>query len=310
MPDDLELGCARCGYDLTGIAASWVASCPVRGICPECGHGFRWADVYDPARNDLPWLIEHTRRAGDFRRRAFATLGRALYPPAYWRAVGVSVRVRLMPVFLLVLAVFGAIHLMCGFNFARANVGSWLVWGNTRTTDAIELWLSGLLNGLIHPVGRFRTAPAGAGPFSVVGWPGVLAFAFLAHAVWPAMFLVLPVTRRVAKLRWAHIARAWVMGLLMLVPAYVIQSALTLGDAFGTWRSPIWSSWYSEPAILVWPVFLIVSWWWWAAIRVGWRIERGGRVFGLLWLVSLAVPVLVSVAIDLDFFAWIFVRTW
>ncbi len=29
--------CPGCGYDHTGVVASWTESCPVRARCPECG---------------------------------------------------------------------------------------------------------------------------------------------------------------------------------------------------------------------------------------------------------------------------------
>jgi hypothetical protein len=38
--------CPRCGYDLSGTIAAWECSCPVDGVCGECGLGFRWAGLF------------------------------------------------------------------------------------------------------------------------------------------------------------------------------------------------------------------------------------------------------------------------
>src|SRR5688572_19491648 len=49
----LPAECPRCGYDLGGSAATWIASCPMAGECSECGLALEWADVLNPARRRL-----------------------------------------------------------------------------------------------------------------------------------------------------------------------------------------------------------------------------------------------------------------
>jgi len=34
--------CPHCGYDLSGGAAAWGESCPLEGVCSECGRRIRW----------------------------------------------------------------------------------------------------------------------------------------------------------------------------------------------------------------------------------------------------------------------------
>lgn len=40
--------CPKCDYDLGGIRASWRESCPLRGVCPECGFQFNWGHLITP----------------------------------------------------------------------------------------------------------------------------------------------------------------------------------------------------------------------------------------------------------------------
>lgn len=78
--------CPRCGYDLSGIVDSWQASCPVEGICSECGHEFDWKDAYDNLYRLRRWFFEV---CPSYRfDRVCVTWVRALWPPCFWKAVG------------------------------------------------------------------------------------------------------------------------------------------------------------------------------------------------------------------------------
>ncbi len=78
--------CARCEYDLTGEVASWKGSCPVAGVCSECGLEFLWADALRADRQRLGWLYEHAEHWWDVR-RAWGTAVRALFPWQFWKSV-------------------------------------------------------------------------------------------------------------------------------------------------------------------------------------------------------------------------------
>jgi hypothetical protein len=76
--------CPRCGYDLRGAAQDWVESCPLRGVCPECGLKFSWREVFSPERQDLPWFFEHAGRTRELPGRLVWTFVRALWPTWFW----------------------------------------------------------------------------------------------------------------------------------------------------------------------------------------------------------------------------------
>ncbi len=54
MPSLSTPSCPRCGYDLPGTIASWTHSCPLRGVCSECGTNFDWVLVFNPKFIPIP----------------------------------------------------------------------------------------------------------------------------------------------------------------------------------------------------------------------------------------------------------------
>lgn len=73
--------CPRCGYDLSGIVASWRDVCPTQGTCSECGVGFAWGDIFYPLLYAPRWSFEHSPRAAS---SLFASWWRALRPWSFW----------------------------------------------------------------------------------------------------------------------------------------------------------------------------------------------------------------------------------
>ena len=47
IPPDSPRGiiCPKCSYDLRGTMGDWSLACPLRGVCPECGLQFEWAEM-------------------------------------------------------------------------------------------------------------------------------------------------------------------------------------------------------------------------------------------------------------------------
>ncbi|MCH8509668.1 MAG: hypothetical protein LAT64_12975, partial [Phycisphaerales bacterium] len=105
--------CPRCGYDQSGEVAAWTDRCPVAGTCPECGTEFRWADLFDPARQDFPWLVEHTRSVRRRARRTVPTLVCLALPWVFWSRVNVHARTDARAVAGWLLMLFIALHLFC-----------------------------------------------------------------------------------------------------------------------------------------------------------------------------------------------------
>jgi len=90
-----SLVCPRCEYDLRGAVGSWSDSCPIAGICAECGLSFWWGEIFDPGRTAPTWCIEFAggeRRAGPGRlvRAAASTALRSLIFWQFWGRLRMS----------------------------------------------------------------------------------------------------------------------------------------------------------------------------------------------------------------------------
>jgi len=294
VPNDTTPICPRCGYDQSGFAAGWRDACPLEGTCSECGHAFAWADVFDPCRRDLPWLVEHAPGVRGLLRRILPTLARVLAARSYWKSVGVEVRVRLLPVVVMLAVVFAAVYLAGGVWFAASRYRQWTAPGPITalaygTPTRADMLAAAAVNVLTYGVGEYwGPSPSGwVFEWSMVRYPWCLFVAGF-HSGWAIMLVALPDTRRRARLRLAHVGRAWVTGLVCLAP--VLVSAI--GERVRA-DGGVVSEWvldWSFLASLVW-----VPWWWWCALRVGWRVEGSILVWFLLLIVSVMVA-MVSMA--------------
>lgn len=91
---ELTTSCPRCGYDLRGTVATWMESCPLSGVCAECGLAFEWGEVYDPGRTAPGWCIEFAQRGGvegsGIVRAAASTAFRTLFFWWFWKQLRLS----------------------------------------------------------------------------------------------------------------------------------------------------------------------------------------------------------------------------
>ncbi len=95
MGDGFIPRCPRCGYDQSGVAASWSASCPMEGICSECGLRFPWVDAMRPDLHRVRGLYEHARTGRERRRWVLTTLWLVARPWAFWSRVTMAMTPRL-----------------------------------------------------------------------------------------------------------------------------------------------------------------------------------------------------------------------
>jgi hypothetical protein len=86
--------CPRCGYDLRGTVATWEDSCPLSGVCTECGLELSWAEVLVPEKYEPRWCIEFEPRKRRLFRAAIATLARSFVPWRFWRDLKMSHPIR------------------------------------------------------------------------------------------------------------------------------------------------------------------------------------------------------------------------
>jgi len=280
--------CPKCGYDQSGEIATWESVCPVEGRCPECGLEFAWADVFDPSRVELNWNVEHARTVWQMLSRTPGTLLRLMIPFYYWRSVGVDTPVRLRALSQWILLMWVGVHLLVSIPY---GVGWWRVMSSAYYGSLSELYQ---LGGIKASVAPFVTAVGS--PF-VYMWIDPKSGATkvgsnLYHAsiqrdslspmlpilgmilIWMVVLLATPITRKQAKIRRAHVARAGLMSMIVVVVAFEFAK---LAEGFGylgqvgNTVNYFWARVFGSvvmPALVLW---LIVFWA--TAIYTGWKVR-------------------------------------
>jgi hypothetical protein len=302
--------CPRCAYDLTGSVTSWTLSCPTRGLCPECGLPFEWPDLLSPSRQDLPGFSEHARR-GRRLRWAIVTFSWIILPRRFWTRVKLHHRLHVERAARSILLLALLLHLATGLFLLCRYM---LEFGRPAPSELVRCFFVPFdFPNAFLPTSRIPLLPGipiGFARLPILhntsSWLPTLA-AVLSHAAWPLLLLAVPSSRRLAKVRWAHVARAVVHPFLWLAAMQALwlfglaaESASTLLDKLGGGASSdVAASLFNQLASAcasVWNArgeFLIVwvAAWWYSTLSRGWKLDRAA----LLWL-ALQVAVALAVA--------------
>ncbi|MCP3902863.1 MAG: hypothetical protein GY715_04430 [Planctomycetes bacterium] len=319
--------CPRCGYDQRGVIASWTTSCPVGSTCAECGLDFEWGDLLSRRRLAPRWFVEASLPWWRLPVAGLQTLFMMIRPRRFWTAVRMAhaVRARGLATFAVLLAVigYGAFALSQGWVVGRTvamNKGSWrqtvfsgayaaalpLALNPPNRYFLRQNWMGRLplsprelaqryrsrvfrarevrerLLGLAP--GRARSGPEGA---AIVG-----VFAMLPVVTTPLGLLALPVSRRRAKVRLAHVLRISIysLAIAVAVAVYAVVRFTIAGFA-----QPLYTElWHA----MVWGVPLLLVTWWTCAIG---RYLRIGHAPGIALAIT-AIGMLLGPALLLA--AW------
>ncbi len=245
--------CPRCGYDLSALPPTWEAACPLYGLCSECGYEVEWSVVLDPQGRVPGWFFE----AEIFSRWAWGrvfvqTWLAALVPWMFWKRVRLEtpVRIRCLWWFAAVALVVGG-GLRIGVEWVFLLGMSQLAGG--ALVDAVVSVR--ILTEIFTLIGLCTLLPAGA-------------------------VLVLPQSRRAAKVRPAHVWRAAVYGtpgLSVVICLYWLQEyAAALG-----WIPFLVEPGYllaAPPAALVTVSLLWVVIWWSGVVILYMRMRHAMMV--------------------------------
>lgn len=277
--------CPKCAYDQSGEIATWSTQCPTQGTCPECGIDLIWADIFDPSRVSLDWYTEHASTKRAMLRRTTPTLWKLLIPNHYWREVGVHTQICFWPLtrWLVLLAIF--IHTLAIVPVAMGEL-QFNLWANSATlsqyyqSSGVMGIIYELVNAIMVPIiyiqQDFNTVSFGGGgninqsPIATIG----LTVLFLClNTAWAMIMLVVPVTRRRAQLRKAHVYRAWWVSCVCVV--FNFEFTRIVSGLVG---------WANGGSLLLWLPYAFVAlfiasviwvqWFWIAAIKVGWSVQQ------------------------------------
>jgi hypothetical protein len=293
--------CPRCGYDQSGAVAAWVESCPLEGVCSECGLGFAWVDVLRPDRNIVRGLYEHA--PGFNVRWATITWWRALRPWSFWRWVPITVTPvvsQLIAWPMLVMAVLWAGASLV--NNAAYGLFRWKS-GSAPWTTAADHWYS-LASDWFMPAAMWTRNYWAWDPLQ---WGTPLGGVLAMTLAWPLTMIILSDSMKRAKVKRAHVLRAasYSLAWLALVPLIRVLDGLVRMVALTPVSGPsgTLTAWMPSWIMFRWwwaPVALSALWvalWWWMALTRGFRIEKAGVVWVLLMIVSvLAGLVVLSLA--------------
>lgn len=296
MPTSLP-SCPRCGYDLSGQAATWnnpdSVVCPLTGTCSECGLELEWKYAYGAGELTTWWQWEsHDHRPV---RALIRTFSLSLRPWRFWRAVRLEHTVRAGRLLLLAALLMVTTHL-CIAVATALNSGA-----NTRSFNwtHAEYWrflpqaidTEALRTGFFHPYSS-RSPP----PYtwwSVVPANGIsLAAGLIAMLLMPVELAFLRPIMQEGRTRWPHFFRASIYslsGVSVILAAWAFVFAFAFDDrsyhptyefGFVTRRDP--APW-GAPFLCAWGWF-----WWYFAARDYLRYRRPALVAAVVSLCSTA----------------------
>ncbi|MCC5822172.1 MAG: hypothetical protein LAT64_12970 [Phycisphaerales bacterium] len=283
--------CPRCGYDQSGAVATWTDHCPVEGTCPECGTDYQWSLVFNPSRADIRWLAEQATTSRAMIHRTVPTLLRMVLPWVFWSRVGVLTRTDparlVMWVIWLMIGMHIAVWPPCSIVYAAVHAGYETTMTGladyARDADGIQLFWA-FVNGLTWPIvtaidGHLAWGDAehsGSELWRATRWLLGIGLA------WFCVLSLLPVTRRMARLRRAHLVRALLLNAAAVVLVFQLGRVLFPMNLYG---GQVWQ----ELALVG---LLTGAWfwslvWWGAALRAGWKVRSWtllvlGTVAGIL----------------------------
>ena len=219
-----DVGCARCGQDLRGLAEprcpacglefDWAEAVPIDQLrcqhcryhlyglretrCPECGERFTWEEALAAyRRKDLP-LFEYQWRERPIR-SFIGTWFRALVPGMLWRGVTIHDPPQVEPLWVMV-----GIALLASLALGPVLEGS-IMWGEQR-------WIATSLPGLQKLVQQVRLHQ-----FLIILtflWSSVL---WCATSFAPLM--IFRQSMRRYQVRAAHVFRVWSYASALLAPS-------------------------------------------------------------------------------------------
>ncbi|MCH8343080.1 MAG: hypothetical protein IH983_03735 [Planctomycetes bacterium] len=302
--------CPRCGYDLRGVIPTWTQQCPLEGTCTECGLQFNWPEVLRPDKFEPQWCVEATRGVRPLLWQAASTFVRSFWPWGFWSALRMSHPSRWGRI-----AAYLGLMLVLGYVAFAVSHGLllWGRWYNLSMDPNYSVTTSGwpvfsqaaLLPLSDQSLGSVRSISGPAWPyytpFEIARYlwlDFLLGFAMVLtmHTCCALTFSVLPVSRRVCKVRWSHIVRMTVYGYALPLPAVVLTTFMVVMNDIA---SP-WTVSMGNLAASAWMALLPLEIIWWSVATSrflkmphGWAVGVSVVVVGFLlpavaWAIWLA----------------------
>lgn len=287
----LRPDCPRCGYDQSGLIATWSDHCPTAGLCSECGLSFYWSTVLNPEIRHTA-LIESG--SGLSTRRFAAASVLAFRPRKLWRELDLAFPIRPRR-----LRAFALIWLLIGHIAAMAIVMIPFMW----ITWAAPLDHMGWLRAVVCPyLSELQFDLVGAS-FSGPMAPMYL-MTYIPVAVMPITLLIFFKSMSKIRVRKAHLWRGLVYSVpLAVAAAWVLIIALASEMVFedytrGVRYAQAMSGAFMTIVVLGWPVWLAL--WWRRFLKDYLKLPRAGWVALAMLIITVLFTVVVSVIYSIN----------
>jgi hypothetical protein len=211
--------CPHCGYDQAGVVLSWKESCPLRGVCAECGRVIEYGPLLGAKAYPPRWSFEHGQRPGIARFMATSVL--CFRPRRLWGELMPEHGVRPWR-----LVIFAAMWLWLGY-VADVLVATGVLL--TGQGPRMGLSLSREILNTLRPY-RMMWVPTGTN-----SWSGVTGRPLTGLTLLPVVLLALLAARlnrsqhNVFPVSGAHIWRALVYSLPLAISLYFVLLGATIG---------------------------------------------------------------------------------
>lgn len=262
MHSDRPAACPRCGYDQRGEMAKWMQSCPLVSTCTECGLLIDWRELFNPDFSMPSWCVESAEKWRQIPWRSVKTLWMMLRPWRFWRDLRMSHEIRWSRI----VGMWTMLLIVIYFTM-----------GATQALQYARLVRWGLSSGFITIGDTVRDCAVNfLAPFSPIGtvWTGTCMryaadlwghglkpaiYFLLANVVMAAGFMLLPISRRRAKVRYRHVLRILAYGLAFAMPPLLVLS-LGVIQARRQYGPFDWAEEWRLPSLLL-ALAAFVVWW-------------------------------------------------
>ena len=323
--------CPRCGYDLRGAIGTWADQCPLQGTCAECGLQFAWVEVLHPEKFEPRWCIEYAPGRLGVLTGAIKTLLRSLWPWRFFSSLKMShtVRPRRLALYLVFLLLIPGIAYVAEQTTVAVRVRYELTRPNWGITSVNHSYFAAIIEAVFKPISSNSSGSYVVGtvvmPYpppnrlhevyeivqtgglrpstnafvmSVAPAFGALSWGVVISLLLPIGFVLLPISRRRAKVRWIHVGRVIAYG--FIIPS-LLASAFFVCGVIGFLRFE-WGD--NAMAMAMWMTFLLPAvlliMWWAAAIKRYLRMPHAWLVSILLALIALLIlPVMIMLVMGL-----------
>ncbi|MFM9958052.1 MAG: hypothetical protein ACKVZJ_08235 [Phycisphaerales bacterium] len=299
-PASTRARCPRCDYDLSGTVDNWRDSCPLVGVCSECGLAIDWDRVLR-AGAAPHWSCEHVARLSAW--RVLKTGLRTLWPWTFWGALRLDDQLVPRRLAVMLLKCILAAYLIGVVVHVTTAVGTFAMWASRGgwwvSPAAVRNWLPSLWATLEWP--WVYGLGWGSSNTLFTNWSFLCIVCF--GVALPSTLNLLPTTTRTAKIRQGHLYRASAFMLLghisLMLIALLISSGSSVLATFAQLRGWLWTLntlWAAQTPVFRLAVHLLWSLaFWWAFVVVYLRLKHSKSAAILLALLGLLVT----------FMAWI-----